>query len=48
MVFDWSISGDRLGFLHIHLAPLLGLCVNFDDMLVFCMTVYCMTTLSLA
>ena len=48
MVLDWSISGDRLGLLHIHLVSLLKLCVDLDDMLVLCMTVCCMNTLSLA
>ena len=43
MVFDWSICGDHLGLLHIHLVSLLRLCVDFDDMIVLCMT-----TLSLA
>ena len=48
MIFDWSISGDHLGLLHIHLVSLLRLCVDLDDMHVFCMIVCCMTTLSLA
>ena len=45
MVFDWSISGNRLGLLHIHLVYLRRLCVDLDDILVLCMTVCCMTTL---
>ena len=48
MVFDWSISGDRLGLLPIHPVSLLRLCVDLDDMFVLCMTICCMTTLSLA
>ena len=48
MVFDWSIRGDRLGLLYIHLVSLLRLCVDFDDILVLFMTVCCMTTLPLA
>ena len=48
MVFDWSISGDRLGLLHIHLVSLLRLCVYLDDMLILCMIVCCMTTLFLS
>ena len=36
MVFDWSISGDRLGLLHIHLVSLIRLFVNLDDIHVFC------------
>ena len=48
MVVDWSISGDCLRLLHIHLVSLLRLCVDLDDMRVLCMTVYCMTILSLA
>ena len=48
MVFDWSISEDRLRLLHIHLVSLLRLCVDLDDMFVLCITVCCVTTLSLA
>ena len=48
MVFDWSISGDRLGLLHFHLVSLLRLCVDLNDMPVFYITVCCMTTFSLA
>ena len=47
MASDWSISGDRLRLLHTHLVSLLRLCVDLDDILVLCMTVCCMTTLSL-
>ena len=43
--FRGLISGDRLGLLHIHLVPLLRLCVDLDDMLVLCMIVCCMATL---
>ena len=45
MIFDWSISRDCLGLLHIHLVSFLRLCVDLDDMLVLCMTVCCMATL---
>ena len=45
MVVEWSISGDRLGLLHIHLVSLLRLCVDLDDMLVLCITFCCMTIL---
>ena len=48
MVFDWSISRDRLRLLHIHLVSLLRLCVDLDDMLVLCMTICCMITFPLA
>ena len=48
MVVDWSICGDHLGLLCIHLVSLLRLCVDLDDMHVLCMTICCMTTLSLA
>ena len=40
MTSDWSINGDRLRLLHIHLVSLLRLCVDLDDMLVFCMTTF--------
>ena len=50
MVFDWSISGDCLGLLHIHLVSLLRLCVDLDYMLVLlhdyplsCLIVCCLS-----
>ena len=43
MVFDWSIRGDRLGLLHIHLVSLLRMCVDLDDMLELCMTILSLT-----
>ena len=47
MVFDLSISGDRLGLLHIHLVYLLRLCANLDNIFVLCMIVCCINALSL-
>ena len=45
MTFDWSINGNYLGLLYIHLVSLLRLCVDLDDMLVLSMIVFCMTAL---